>query len=134
MRAARYGFSLMLAIIGGPPARFTPFSQLFRQALESFGRDALPVGVHSPGHVAATDEEAREAFCPRHLEVIRHVSKTRGFAVPTRASFRNEGRAARNALRRITGTVAQKIAQNLTVLGATRFDLNYGMGGLPMRR
>jgi alkanesulfonate monooxygenase SsuD/methylene tetrahydromethanopterin reductase-like flavin-dependent oxidoreductase (luciferase family) len=27
-------------------------------------------------------------------------------------------------------TVAQKIAQNLTTLGATRFDLKYGMGGL----
>jgi alkanesulfonate monooxygenase SsuD/methylene tetrahydromethanopterin reductase-like flavin-dependent oxidoreductase (luciferase family) len=27
-------------------------------------------------------------------------------------------------------TVAQKIAANLTVLGATRFDLKYGMGGL----
>ena len=32
IRAARYGFSLMLAIIGGPPARFAPFSQLFGQA------------------------------------------------------------------------------------------------------
>ena len=27
-------------------------------------------------------------------------------------------------------TVAQKIAQNLTMLGANRFDLKYGMGGL----
>jgi hypothetical protein len=27
-------------------------------------------------------------------------------------------------------TVAQKIAQNLTTLGATRFDLKYGMGSL----
>jgi len=26
--------------------------------------------------------------------------------------------------------VAQKIAANLTALGATRFDLKYGMGGL----
>src|SRR5467141_1553115 len=67
IRAARYGFSLMLAIIGGSPARFAPFSGLFRHALESFGRAALPVGVHSPGHVAATDEEAREAFWPRYL-------------------------------------------------------------------
>ena len=28
-------------------------------------------------------------------------------------------------------TVAQKIAANLRTLGATRFDLKYGMGGLP---
>ena len=130
IRAARYGFSLMLAIIGGSPARFAPFSQLFQQALESFGRDPLPVGVHSPGHVAATDEQAREEFWPRYLEVIRSVSKTRGFAIPTKDSFLYEV-GPRGAL--YVGspeTVAQKIAANLVALGANRFDLKYGMGGL----
>jgi len=51
----------MLAIIGGPPAHFAPFSQLFQQALEQFERAPLPVGVHSPGHVAVTDEQAQQA-------------------------------------------------------------------------
>src|SRR6202521_5604810 len=75
IRAARHGFSLMLAIIGGPPARFAPFSQLFAQALERFGRSARPVGVHGPGHVAVSDERAREEFWPHYLEVLRHYSK-----------------------------------------------------------
>jgi probable LLM family oxidoreductase len=130
IRAARYGFSLMLAIIGGPPARFAPFSQLFQQALERLGEAARPVGVHSPGHVAVTDEQAREEFWPHYLEVIRGVSKTRGFAIPTEESFLNEV-GPRGAL--YVGspeTVAQKIAANLNLLGATRFDLKYGMGGL----
>src|SRR6266513_3667441 len=130
MRAARYGFSLMLAIIGGPPARFAPFSQLFRQALESVGREPLPVGVHSPGHVAATDEQAREEFWPRYLEVIRSVSETRGFAIPTKESFMSEIGPQGALYVGSAETVAQKIAQNLTVLGANRFDLKYGMGGL----
>src|SRR5436189_41352 len=52
VRAARYGFALMLAIIGGSPARFKPFSQLFGLALAKFERAPLPVGVHSRGHVA----------------------------------------------------------------------------------
>jgi probable LLM family oxidoreductase len=130
VRAARYGFSLMLAIIGGSPARFAPFSQLFAQALEQFGRAALPVGVHSPGHVAHTDGQAREEFWPHYLEVIRRYSKIRGFAVPTRDSFDYEV-GPRGAL--YVGspeTVAQKIATNLSALGANRFDLKYGMGGL----
>jgi probable LLM family oxidoreductase len=130
LRAARYGFSLMLAIIGGSPARFAPFSQLFRQALESFGRAPLPVGVHSPGHVAVTDEKARDEFWPRYLEVIRRFSKIRGFAIPTEDSFLYEI-GPRGAL--YVGspeTVAQKIAANLIALGANRFDLKYGMGGL----
>jgi probable LLM family oxidoreductase len=133
MRAARYGFSLMLAIIGGSPARFAPFSQLYRQALESFGRPALPVGVHSPGHVAATDEQARAEFWPRYLEVITRFSKIRGFAIPTEESFMHEI-GPRGALHvGSPETVAQKVAQTLTSLGATRFDLKYGMGGLSQR-
>jgi len=130
IRAARYGFSLMLAIIGGSPARFALFSQLFREALESFGRAALPVGVHSPGHVAATDERAREEFWPRYREVIRSVSETRGFAIPTKQSFMYETGPQGALYVGSPETVAQKIAQNLRALGATRFDLKYGMGGL----
>src|SRR3954469_19963215 len=130
LRAARYGFSLMLAIIGGSPARFAPFSQLFSQALESVGRPALPVGVHSPGHIAATDEQAREEFWPRYVEVIRSVSETRGFAIPTKESFMSEIGPQGALYVGSSETVAQKIAQNLTILGANRFDLKYGMGGL----
>jgi probable LLM family oxidoreductase len=130
VRAAHYGFSLMLAIIGGSPARFTPFSQLYRQALERFGRAPLPVGVHSPGHVAATDEQAREEFWPHYLEVIRRISRTRGFAVPTKESFTYEIGPQGALYVGSPETVAKKIAANLTALGANRFDLKYGIGGL----
>jgi probable LLM family oxidoreductase len=130
IRAARYGFSLMLAIIGGNPARFAPFSQLFRQALDRLGQAPRPVGVHSPGHVAVTDEQARAEFWPHYLEVIRHVSKTRGFAIPTKESFLYEVGPTGALYVGSPETVARKIAANLTALGATRFDLKYGMGGL----
>src|ERR1700680_3168264 len=73
VRAAHYGFSLMLAIIGGSPARFAPFARLFHQALKSFGREPLPVGVHSPGHVADTDEQAPEEFWARSLRGLTHA-------------------------------------------------------------
>jgi alkanesulfonate monooxygenase SsuD/methylene tetrahydromethanopterin reductase-like flavin-dependent oxidoreductase (luciferase family) len=120
----------MLAIIGGPPGRFAPFAQLFEQALERFGQPARRVGVHSPGHVAATDEQARDEFWPRYLEVIRHVSRTRGFAVPTKDSFMREVGPDGALYVGSPETVAQKIATNLPALGASRFDLKYGMGGL----
>ncbi|HEY8817553.1 MAG TPA: LLM class flavin-dependent oxidoreductase [Candidatus Limnocylindrales bacterium] len=130
IRAAHYGFSLMLAIIGGSPARFAPFSQLFRQALESFGRAPLPVGVHSPGHIAATDEQARQEFWPRYEEVITRYSRIRGFAIPTKESFLHEIGPGGALHVGSPETVAQKIAHTLTSLGANRFDLKYGMGGL----
>jgi len=130
IRAARYGFSLMLAIIGGPPARFAPFSQLFHQALDRFGQPPRPIGVHSPGHVAATDEQARDEFWPHYLETIRRFSKIRGFAIPTKESFAHEVGPQGALYVGSPETVARKIAANLTLLGATRFDLKYGMPGL----
>lgn len=130
VRAAHYGFSLMLAIIGGSPARFAPFSQLFRQALEGYGRPMLPVGVHSPGHVALTDEKASEEFWPCYLEVFTRYSKTRGFAIPTKESFAYEVGPEGALFVGSPETIAQKIATNLTRLSASRFDLKFGLGGL----
>src|SRR5580704_13346311 len=87
IRAARLGFSLALAIIGGPPSRFAAYSQLFQRALEQFGRPPRPVLVHSPGHVAATDEQAKAEFWPRWRQIIALVAPERGFALPTEESF-----------------------------------------------
>src|SRR5689334_4065088 len=70
IRTAKYGFRLMLAIIGGAPARFAPYVDLYRRAAEQFGTTALPVGVHSPGFIARTDQEAVEQFYPGY-KVIR---------------------------------------------------------------
>jgi len=130
IRAARYGFSLMLAIIGGPPARFAPFSGLFREALEKLGQPPRPVGVHAPGHVAETDEQAAEEFWPRWLETLRRVSRERGFAVPTKESFMHDIGPHGALYVGSPETVGQKIAENLRTLDATRFDLKFGMPGL----
>ena len=54
----------MLAIIGGDPRRFAPYVDLYHRALEQFGTTRAPIGVHSPGHIADTDEQARERLWP----------------------------------------------------------------------
>jgi len=130
IRAAHYGFNLMLAIIGGSPKRFAPFSQLFDQALKKFGQAPRPVGVHGPGHVAATDQQALEEFWPYYLDVFRRIGKSRGFATPTKEQFLHEAGPHGALYIGSPETVARKIATNLPALGATRFDLKYGMGGL----
>jgi hypothetical protein len=84
--------------------------------------------VHAPGHVAATDEQAREEFWPRYRDVNASVAETRGFAIPTPGSFLRE--VGPTGALYVGSPVAQKIAANLTILGAQRFDLKYGMGGL----
>jgi probable LLM family oxidoreductase len=130
VRAARLGFGLALAIIGGPPSRFASFSDLFQRALEKFGRPPLPVMVHSPGHVAATDEQAKAEFWPRWRDIMILMAAQRGFAIPSQASFDRETGPQGALYVGSPETVAQKIAANLRTLGATRFDLKYGMPGL----
>jgi probable LLM family oxidoreductase len=130
IRAARLGFGLALAIIGGRPARFAPYSELFRRALEKFGRAPLPVLVHAPGHVAATDEQAKTEFWPRYRDLITLMAPERGFALPTADRFDWEAGPDGALFVGSPETVARKIATNLRTLGATRFDLKYGMPGL----
>jgi probable LLM family oxidoreductase len=130
IRAARLGFSLALAIIGGQPARFAPYAELFQRALEKFGRPPLPVMVHGPGHIAATDEQAKAEFWPRWRATLELVAPERGFAVPTEAQFDWDTGPDGALYVGSPETVARKIATNTRLLGASRFDLKYGMPGL----
>jgi probable LLM family oxidoreductase len=130
VRAARHGFGLMIAIIGGDPLRFAQFSELYGRALEHFGRAPLPVGVHIPGYVAASDERAYELFWPRYRERFSKLAAERGFAVPTEASFRREIGPEGSLVVGSPDTVATKIASIMKALDASRFDLKYDMGTL----
>jgi alkanesulfonate monooxygenase SsuD/methylene tetrahydromethanopterin reductase-like flavin-dependent oxidoreductase (luciferase family) len=94
---------------------------------------ARPIGVHSPGHIADTDEAAREELFPHYLEVVGRVARQRGFRVPTRATFDQEVSEGGSWYVGSPETVARKIVAALRTLGATRFDLKYGLGGLPRR-
>jgi alkanesulfonate monooxygenase SsuD/methylene tetrahydromethanopterin reductase-like flavin-dependent oxidoreductase (luciferase family) len=89
--------------------------------------------VHTPGHVDVTDEKALEAFWPRWRDIITKVSKTRGFATPTRESFLREIGPHGALYVGSPETVAQKIATNLRALSASRFELKYGLVGLSHR-
>lgn len=64
VRAAKYGLPLVLAIIGGSAARFAPLANLYRKALEQFGHAEQPIAMHSPGFVAATDQDALDTLWP----------------------------------------------------------------------
>jgi probable LLM family oxidoreductase len=136
VRAARYRFPLTLAIIGGDPRRFAPYVELYHRALGQLGHPVLPVGVHSPGHIAETDEQAREELWPPYQVMRNRIGGERGWPPTTRAEFERE--AAEGSL--YVGspdTVARRIAATMRALGVARFDLKYSNGTLghePMLR
>ena len=129
LRAARYRFPLTLAIIGGDPRRFAPYVELYHPALRQLGADPLPVGVHSPGHIAETDERAREALWPPYKVMRDRIGSERGWPPMTRAEYEREI-AAGSLYVGSPDTVARKIAAVVRALGASRFDLKYSAGTL----
>ena len=86
--------------------------------------------MHSPGHVAETDEQARDDRWPHYRDMTTRIGRERGWPAPTRQRF--EADAVDGSI--YVGspeTVAKKIAATAKVLGADRFDLKYSNGTLP---
>jgi probable LLM family oxidoreductase len=132
IRAARYGFPLMLAIIGGDPLAFARHVELYQQALKQFGHDGPAViGAHSPGYVAATDERAREDAWPHHAAMVSRIGRERGWSPMTRADFDHSAGPTGALLVGSPGTVAKKIVRMVKGLGLSRFDFKYSMGTMP---
>ena len=130
LRAAGYGLPLMLAIIGGSPARFRPYVDLHRRAYAELVRPAAAVGVHSPGHVAATDAQAREELWPHFQRQNAKIGAERGWPPMRREDFEREADAG-SVYVGSPDTVARRIAETVRTLGLSRFDLKYSVSQLP---
>ncbi|MFA5551165.1 MAG: LLM class flavin-dependent oxidoreductase [Trueperaceae bacterium] len=128
VRTARYGFRLMLAIIGGAAKRFAPYVELYRRAAAQLGTEAYPVGMHSPGFIAATDEEAKEIYYPGYKELMDAIGRDRGWPPHTKEQFESEVRFG-SLYVGSPETVARKMARAVRDLGVGRFDLIYTTGG-----
>jgi alkanesulfonate monooxygenase SsuD/methylene tetrahydromethanopterin reductase-like flavin-dependent oxidoreductase (luciferase family) len=131
IRAARHGFPLTLAIIGGSPQRFRPYVDLYLQSLERFEKPVQPIAVHSPGHVAPTDEQAREELWPHYEALMNRIGAERGWAPVSRPHFEREAGPDGALCVGAPETVAAKIARTIQALQLSRFDLKYSNGTLP---
>ena len=130
VRVVRQDLQLMLAIIGGDPARFVPYVDLYHRALAQLGRKTRAIGVHSPGHVAKTDEAAREAMWPHYRDMFGRIGRERGWPPVTKDKYLAEVEHG-SLYVGSPETVARKIAKAVTTLGVQRFDMKYSTGPMP---
>jgi probable LLM family oxidoreductase len=133
VRAATLGLPLALAIIGGEPARFAPFFELYREAARRAGHDpdklATSLNVH--GFVAETTEKAADDFYGPQAEVMNRIGRERGWGPTSRAHF-DQARGQRGAL--FVGdpeTVAEKIVAQHRLFRNDRFLLQMAIGEMP---
>ncbi len=87
-RAGKLGLALMIAIIGGAPARFAPLVELYRQA----AKDARPegskaVGINSHMYIADTSQRAGKEFYPAYAPMMNRIGRERGWPPLTRQQF-----------------------------------------------
>jgi alkanesulfonate monooxygenase SsuD/methylene tetrahydromethanopterin reductase-like flavin-dependent oxidoreductase (luciferase family) len=133
-RAGSLGLPLMVAIIGGEPRRFRPLIDLYRETgrRHGYAADRLNVGVHAPGYVAQTTEEAADVFFPGFARAVTDVGKERGWPAMTRAAF-DAQRGPQGAL--LIGSpdeVAEKIVRHSEALGGiSRISFQMNAASLP---
>jgi probable LLM family oxidoreductase len=89
VRAGLLGLPLMVAIIGGEPARFRPLVDLYREAGAQAGHDPdqLKVGLHCFGFVGDTSQQAADDFYPGWAQMFTKIGRERGFGPPSRAQY-----------------------------------------------
>ena len=89
VRAGALGLPLMVAIIGGNPRQFRPLVDLYREAGRRAGHapERLKVGVHVPGLVGESDDEAADLWFPGWKELLDTVGRERGRGPVTREAF-----------------------------------------------
>lgn len=133
VRAGTLGLPLMVAVIGGETARFRPLIDLYREAghRAGFAPEQLTVGLHSPGYVAASDEEAIADYYPGYVELWTRLGKERGWPPVTRAQF--DASVAPKGVLVLGGPeqVAEKLLRHSEALGGIdRFTFQMDNAGL----
>jgi alkanesulfonate monooxygenase SsuD/methylene tetrahydromethanopterin reductase-like flavin-dependent oxidoreductase (luciferase family) len=127
------GLPMALAIIGGTPARFAPFVELYRDTARRTGHDLtrLSVSINSHAYIADTSQQAAEEFFPSYAEVMTRIGRERGWAGMTRQQF-DVLRSPHGAL--LVGSpqeVVEKILFQHEIFGHQRFLAQLTVGSMP---
>src|SRR5262245_1818268 len=137
VRAGTLGLPLMVAIIGGETRRFRPLVDLYREAGKRAGHppERLKVGMHSPGYVAATAEEAADDYFPGFAKAVSDIGRERGWRPMTRRDFDAQLGPAGALLIGDPGEVAEKVIRHSEALGGvSRVTFQMNAASLPHQK
>ncbi|MGA7703387.1 MAG: LLM class flavin-dependent oxidoreductase [Solirubrobacteraceae bacterium] len=155
-RAGMLGLPLMIAIIGGTPARFAPLVELYREAgrradalgTEHTGGDSgataardtrataeggeqRAVGINSHMYVADDAKRARDEFFGPYSQTMNRIGRERGWPPMSRAQFDAGCRPEGHLLVGTPEDVAAKIVAQHELFGHDRFLGHISVGVLP---
>ena len=133
VRAATLGLPLMLAIIGGLPAHFVSFVNLYKETVKKTGKDLsqIRLGINNHVYIGEDSQKAADEFYPYYATMMNRVGRDRGWAPLTRPQY-EALRSPTAAL--MVGSVQQvidKILYEYELFGNTRFLAQASVGNVP---
>ena len=133
IRAAEHGLPMALAIIGGIPARFTPYVQLYQNVYAKAGHDAgkMQLGINSHTYIADDSQSARDEFYPPYSDVMNRIGRERGWPPGTREQFEASTELQGALLVGSPQEVIDKILYQHELFGHTRFLAQMSLGAMP---
>lgn len=136
IRAAHLKLPMALAIIGGMPANFVPFINLYKEAAREIGRDvsSLPLGINSHVYVSTTSQAAGDEYYPTYAAMMNRIGRERGWPPLSREQF-EASRSPKGYL--MVGSVQQVIDKMLyeyELFRHTRFLAQMSVGTMDHKK
>ena len=133
IRAAEHGLPMALAIIGGLPARFAPYVQLYRDVYTKSGHgiNEMELGINSHTYIADEAQQARDEFYPPYSEVMNRIGRERGWPPGSREQFDASTETHGALLVGSPQQVIDKILYQHQLFGHTRFLAQMSLGATP---
>lgn len=133
IRAAEHGLPMALAIIGGLPARFVPYVQLYRDVYTKARHDIskMQLSINSHTYIADDAQQARDEFYPPYSDVMNRIGRERGWTPGTREDFDASTRPEGALLVGSPQQVIDKIFYEHELFGHTRFLAQMSLGAMP---
>jgi probable LLM family oxidoreductase len=132
MRAANKGLPMALAIIGGEPARFVPFTDLYKEIWNTAGHTAkFQLAINSHGFIGDDSQKAADDFYGPYAFVMSKIGRERGWSPMNRSHFELMREPEGSLLVGSPQQVIDKILYNFELFGNTRFLLHISVGTLP---
>jgi len=135
-RTAQLGLPLALAIIGGQPARFKPFIDLYRQVAREAGHPdtTARVSINSHGYLADTSQQAAEEHYPAMQALMARIGRERGWPPMSRAQFDADRGPHGHLLLGSPREVIDKMLYEHEVFRWDRFLIQFSVGTIPHDR
>ena len=133
VRAAENGLPMALAIIGGQPARFAPYTKLYRDVYSKAGHNPnkIQLSINSHTYIADDSKQAADELYAPYSQMMNRIGRERGWPPSGRAQFDASLQPEGALLVGSPQQVIDKVLAQYEIFGHTRYLAQISMGALP---